>query len=135
VLIDEGLEILDEVAAFELLAKGDFGRVAITLGALPAIFPVNYRLIDGAVVFRTSPGSKLTAATDRAIVAFEIDDHDSTTRSGWSVLVVGQSEVVHGVDMAFKVLDAGLEPDADGIRSSIVRIVPSFVSGRRIIHG
>jgi hypothetical protein len=50
------------------------------------------------------------------------------------VLAVGRAEVTHDLAMTSKVLDAGLEPLADGIRTTIVRIEPTFVSGRRIIH-
>jgi len=133
-LVDEGLELLDEDEALGLLVGAEVGRVGVTIGALPAIFPVNYRIIDGAIVFRTSPGSKLTAATEGAVVAFEVDEHDHERRTGWSVLVVGKAEVVHDLDATFAVLDAGLEPYADGVRTAIVRVVPSFVSGRRIVH-
>jgi nitroimidazol reductase NimA-like FMN-containing flavoprotein (pyridoxamine 5'-phosphate oxidase superfamily) len=134
-LIDEGLELLDEAESLGLLAGGEVGRVGVTIGALPAIFPVNYRLVDGCVVFRSSPGSKLSAAASRAVVAFEVDDYNAADRSGWSVLAVGPSEVVHDLDVTFKTLEAGLQPYVDGPRGAIVRIVPSFVSGRRIVHG
>src|SRR5678815_1304916 len=67
--VDEGLELLTEHDARALLASGEIGRVGITIGALPAIFPVNYRVIDGAIVFRTAPGSKLSAAAEGAVVA------------------------------------------------------------------
>jgi nitroimidazol reductase NimA-like FMN-containing flavoprotein (pyridoxamine 5'-phosphate oxidase superfamily) len=133
-LIDEGLEMLTDEESLELLLTAEIGRVGVSIGALPAIFPVNFRVIDGAVVFRTSPGSKLTAATNGCVVAFEVDEHDRAERTGWSVLVVGRSEVVHDLDVTFKVLDTGLEPYAEGTRSAIVRIEPTFVSGRRIIH-
>ncbi len=36
--------------------------------------------------------------------------------------------------MTAKVLDAGLEPLAGGIRTTIVRIEPTFISGRRIVE-
>jgi uncharacterized protein len=134
VLIDEGLELLDEPEEMRLLALSEVGRVGVTIGAMPAIFPVNYRLVDGCVVFRSSPGSKLSAAASRAVVAFEVDDYNAADRSGWSVLVVGPSEVVHDLDVTFKTLEAGLEPYVDGPRGAIVRIVPVFVSGRRIVH-
>jgi uncharacterized protein len=133
-LIDEGLELLDESEAFRLLANSEIGRVGVTIGALPAIFPVNYRLIDGCVIFRSSPGSKLSAAARGTVVAFEVDDYNAADRSGWSVLVVGASEIVHDLDVTFKTLEAGLQPYADGPRGAIVRIVPTFVSGRRIVH-
>jgi nitroimidazol reductase NimA-like FMN-containing flavoprotein (pyridoxamine 5'-phosphate oxidase superfamily) len=61
-IIDEGLELLTEEESAKLLASERVGRVGITIGALPAIFPVNYAVIDGAIVFRTSPGSKMSAA-------------------------------------------------------------------------
>jgi nitroimidazol reductase NimA-like FMN-containing flavoprotein (pyridoxamine 5'-phosphate oxidase superfamily) len=133
-LIDEGLELLTDDEARALLAVGEVGRVGVTIGAMPAIFPVNYRVIDGAIVFRTAPGSKLSAAAQGAVVAFEIDDYQVAERTGWSVLAVGRSELVHDLEVTFKVLDAHLEPMADGARTSIVRIVPEFISGRRIVH-
>jgi nitroimidazol reductase NimA-like FMN-containing flavoprotein (pyridoxamine 5'-phosphate oxidase superfamily) len=133
-LIDEGLELLSETEALRLLAQGEVGRVGFTMGALPAILPVNYRVIDGCVVFRTSPGSILSAAMRGAVVAFEVDDYHAADRSGWSVLVVGQSQVVHDMDVTFHALEKGLAPYADGPRGAIVRIELTLVSGRRIVH-
>ena len=133
-LIDEGLELLTEGQALDLLHTSDFGRIGLTMGALPAILPVNYRMIDGAVVFRTSEGSKLNAAAAGAVVAFEVDEHDRETRTGWSVLVVGAAELVHDLDVTAKVVAAGLAPSADGRRPAIIRIEPTFVSGRRIVR-
>jgi nitroimidazol reductase NimA-like FMN-containing flavoprotein (pyridoxamine 5'-phosphate oxidase superfamily) len=134
VLVNEGLELLTEEDCRRRLAEGDVGRVGITLGALPAIFPVNYRVIDDAIVFLTAPGSKLSAATEGAVVAFEVDDYDRERRAGWSVLVVGRAEVVTDLDLTFKVLQAKLEPFADGLRANVVRIRVEFISGRRISH-
>jgi nitroimidazol reductase NimA-like FMN-containing flavoprotein (pyridoxamine 5'-phosphate oxidase superfamily) len=133
-IVDEGLELLTEDQARELLAQGEIGRVGITIGALPAIFPVNYRVIDGAIVFRTAPGSKMSAAAEGAVVAFEVDDYQLADRTGWSVLAIGRAEVVHDLDLSFKVMEANLEPFADGARTSIVRIEPTFLSGRRLVH-
>ena len=82
-------------------------------GRSPQSSRVNYRLIDGCIIFRSSPGSKLAAAA-RAVVAFEVDDYSVADRSGWSVLVVGASEIVHDLDVTFKTLEAGLEPRLDG---------------------
>ena len=133
-LVDEGLELLTEEESIELLAQAEVGRVGITMGALPAIFPVNYRWIDGTIVFRTSPGSKLSAALNNCVVAFEVDDYSATDRTGWSVLVVGRASVSHDLDTTLKVLAADLVPFADGHRTSIVRIEPGLISGRRIVH-
>jgi hypothetical protein len=133
-IVDEGLELLDEDEARALLCLGEVGRVGITIGALPAIFPVNYRVVDGAILFRTSPGSKMSAAVAGAVVAFEVDDYQLADRSGWSVLAVGPAEVVHDIAVAFQVVEAGLEPLAGADRrTTIIRIQPTFISGRRIV--
>jgi uncharacterized protein len=134
VIVDQGLELLTDDQARQLLAGGEVGRIGITVGALPAIFPVNYRVIDEAIVFRTARGMKLSAATEGAVVAFEVDDYQLADRSGWSVLVVGRAEVIDDPELASKVTEAGLEPFACGPRTSIVRIEPSFLSGRRLVH-
>src|SRR5258708_34405572 len=76
------------------LRKGGVGRVAVTLGALPAVFPVSYAMLDEDVVFRTGAGTKLTAAVRRAVLAFEIDGANSLAHAGWSVLVVGPSHQI-----------------------------------------
>ena len=81
-VVDAGLEPLSDDEARRLLAGGEIGRVGITLGALPAIFPVNYRLVDGAIVFLTAPGSTMSAAVTGAVVAFEVDDDGAWDRSG-----------------------------------------------------
>lgn len=133
-IVDQGLELLTEEQARRLLATGEVGRVGITIGALPAIFPVNYRMIDGAIMFRTAPGSKMSAATEGAVIAFEVDDYQLADRSGWSVLAVGPAEVIEDPDLAAQLADAGLDPFADGPRTTIVRIDPIFLSGRRVVH-
>ena len=133
-LIEDGLELLTEDECWGLLNSGEVGRIGVTIAALPVIFPVNYTLIDNTIVFRTSPGSKLAAAAREAIVAFEVDDYDKADRTGWSVLAVGRSEIIHDLDTTAKVLTAGLEPFADGRRTDLVRITPGFLSGRRIVH-
>jgi len=132
-LVGEGLELLTEQTCWRLLRESDVGRVGVNVAALPAIFPVNYTVIDNTIIFRTAPGSKLTAASQDAVVAFQVDDYDRAERSGWSVLAIGPAQVVHDLDVTFKVLDANLEPWAGGTtRTNIVRVTPGFVSGRRI---
>lgn len=133
-LIDEGLELLDEEQCLELLRSGAVGRVGLTVGAMPAIFPVNYTTVDGCIVFLTSPGTKLTAAAADTVVAFEVDDYDSSFRSGWSVLAVGPSEVIHEPSPTMQVKVAHLVPYADGPRTNIVRIRPEILTGRRIVR-
>jgi hypothetical protein len=129
-LIDEGLELLSEDECRRLLATASVGRIGVSLEALPAILPVNYGMVDGAIVFRTGEGLKLRAALHRTVVAFEVDESDADLREGWSVLAVGVAEVVSDLNTP----DGWTVPStwAGGDRSHIVRIWPEFLSGRRI---
>lgn len=92
-----GLEILDREVCLRLLADATIGRVGVSHGALPVVLPVNFVLTDVGVVFRTRRGTKLDAAVDGAVVAFEADSFDPLFHSGWSVVVTGVA-AVHEVD-------------------------------------
>jgi uncharacterized protein len=131
-LIDNGLEILSSEECHELLREGTIGRVAVTVAALPAIFPVNYALLDGRIVFRTGDGTKLRAAVERAVVAFQVDHIDESTASGWSVMAVGLAEGITEPEELLAARRLGLRPLAAGDRSHFVGIRPEFLSGRRI---
>jgi nitroimidazol reductase NimA-like FMN-containing flavoprotein (pyridoxamine 5'-phosphate oxidase superfamily) len=104
----------------------------VTIGGLPVILPVNFSEVDGDIVFRTSKGTKLHAATERAVVAFEADAYDDAHRAGWSVLVVGRSRTVVDADERAALEACAVAAWADGERNEFVRIHPEFISGRRI---
>jgi nitroimidazol reductase NimA-like FMN-containing flavoprotein (pyridoxamine 5'-phosphate oxidase superfamily) len=127
---DDRLVALTEAECLDLLGTADVGRVGVTVDALPAIFPVNYRLVNGDVVFRTGEGLKLRAALDRTVVAFEVDHVDPAQRVGWSVLVVGVAEELGAGERVE--LDGAITPWAPGDRSHTVRIRPEVMTGRRI---
>lgn len=131
-LIDNGLEILSPEQCHDLLRRNDVGRIAVTVAALPAIFPVNYAILDGDIVFRTGEGTKLRAAVERAVVAFQIDHYDRSIDSGWSVMAVGLAEEITEPDELDRAQRLGLRPFAAGDRSHYIRIRPEFLSGRRI---
>jgi uncharacterized protein len=87
-------------------------------------------------MFRAGSGTKLRAALDAGVVAFEVDDHNTADRSGWSVLVVGPASVADAdeIDADTATAVRRLVPFADGERDAIVRIPLDFVSGRRLLH-
>jgi len=128
---DEGLEILDEDECLRLLGSVPVGRVAISSGALPAVFPVNFELYGRSIVFRTGRGTKLDAAVRLAVVAFEADEFDALYHTGWSVLAVGQArDVTDNLDLIAG--DARVRPWAGGERRHYVTVEAEFLSGRRI---
>lgn len=131
-LIDNGLEILSPEQCHDLLRRNSVGRVAVTIAALPAIFPVNYAVLEGAIVFLTGEGTKLQAAVDRAVLAFQVDHFNESLGSGWSVMAVGLAEEITDPVERAAAEELALRPFASGERSHFVRIRPEFVSGRRI---
>lgn len=92
-------------------------------------------LFDGhRILIRTGIGigSKLEAATQNAVVAFEVDDFDPMYHSGWSVVVTGVASEITDPDELSELRRAPIArwaPDGDG---RIVSIATELVSGRRI---
>jgi uncharacterized protein len=88
------LSELAERECLELLARRVIGRVAVVVAGEARVFPVNYLLDGGGIVFRTDEGTKLDAARAGAIVTFEVDDADLLYHTGWSVMATGKLEEV-----------------------------------------
>lgn len=132
--VDDGIEILSELQCWELLSGATIGRVGVCVGAMPAIFPVNFVLEDQSIVFRTGEGTKLTAATNHAVVAFQCDHVDEAEHGGWSVLGAGIAEAVKDRDEIERLRNLPLWPWAGGHREIYARVELDFISGRRIIH-
>ena len=130
-LVDAGLELLRETECFALAARRPIGRVAISAGALPTVFPVNFCFVGRDVFFRTASGTKLAAALRGAIVAFEVDDFDATGHRGWSVVIVGEASEVSASELA-DLEPLPVRPWALGVRDHVVRIRSEVVTGRRI---
>ena len=128
-----GLEVMSRDACDEKLRGTSVGRVGFVADGDVVILPVNYRWHGGAIVFRTSAGSKLEAAGRRAAVAFEIDGWDDPSQTGWSVLVKGTAVEILSDDEADSLFGLGLRPWAEAVeRRQWVRIRPDEITGRKI---
>lgn len=120
----------------ELLATHRFGRLAVS-GAheAPVIRPVNYVFdrASQAIVFRTGRGSKLHALLHAATAAFEIDEIDEDTRTGWSVIITGKAEEVTRATDVDRLSRIGLEPWVAGPKPHWMQVRAWTVAGRRLI--
>jgi nitroimidazol reductase NimA-like FMN-containing flavoprotein (pyridoxamine 5'-phosphate oxidase superfamily) len=119
-----------------LVASVPVGRVGVTIDALPAVLPVNFVLWNGAIVFRTVPGTKLDAAAAGAVVAFEADAYGSHgAPGGWSVLIRGIArEVTDPAELA-EIGSLPLHSWAwDGQAHRTVCIEPTVMTGRRLVE-
>jgi len=128
-----GLEVLDRHECLELLSAASLGRVALSMGALPAVLPVSFCLMDDQIVFYTGAGSKLAAALEETVVAFEVDDFDSFTGDGWSVNVVGRASVHCGFLHRLRLDLADVKPLVPGPLPFVVSIDTTIVTGRRLL--
>jgi nitroimidazol reductase NimA-like FMN-containing flavoprotein (pyridoxamine 5'-phosphate oxidase superfamily) len=127
-----GLEVLSHEECLRLLGSAVLGRVAVTTAALPTILPVNFRFDGRRILIRTGRGTKLDAATRDAVVAFEVDDVEPGSRTGWSVVVTGVArELVDPYELA-EARRQPLDRWAPGDHHRVVAISTDVVSGRRI---
>ena len=125
------LETLSDEECTRLLGEGGVGRFVFTTDRGPEAVPVNYRIMDGDVVFRVAADTTLAAVADMELVSFEVDHVDEAMSAGWSVLVTGRVRRV-SPDEFQRLEELGIEPWAGGQRSVYLRIERGGVSGRRI---
>jgi nitroimidazol reductase NimA-like FMN-containing flavoprotein (pyridoxamine 5'-phosphate oxidase superfamily) len=87
------LQQLSRDEALRRLASVPLGRLVFTMAGLPAVRPVIHAVDDSGVLIRTH----LASGTSRAagsVVAYEADQIDLETHTGWSVIITGQARLV-----------------------------------------
>lgn len=127
-----GLEVLDKHESLGLLRTAAIGRVLVTVGALPAAFPVNFALLGDDIVFRTSAGTKLQAAASDTVVGFEVDDFDARGHGGWSVLVTGHAKEIDSPGELAAAARLPLQSWLPTTPEHFVKIHSQLVTGRRL---
>ena len=128
------LQQLSHEECLELLAQKVVGRVAYVNDEGPVVLPVNYVLDQGTVLFRTSAAGQMAGHLRKGNVAFQVDDVDEITESGWSVLLRGVAtfEQPTGTRPANHPRPS---PWVQGSRNLTVRITPRVLTGRRLLPG
>ncbi|KOG09081.1 MULTISPECIES: helix-turn-helix domain-containing protein [Streptomyces] len=128
------MEEIGEAECWELLDGHGVGRVALEGRDGLMVFPVNYQVVDGDIVFMTAADSSLARASVSGVeVAFEEDHLDEAFSQGWSVLLVGQARSVWEETEVRRIKDAvHSAPWAGDGRDTVVTLSPRRVTGRRI---
>ncbi|MHC6594471.1 pyridoxamine 5'-phosphate oxidase family protein [Arthrobacter sp. C152] len=122
---------LEHHECWALLRTVSVGRLAVLVDGRPDIFPVNFTVDGGTLVFRTSQGTKLAAATGDAPVAVEADGVDASTGMAWSVVIKGTGALVKSTEEVLETSRLYLFPWQAGRKDAFVRISPDSVTGRR----
>ncbi|MGW6963233.1 helix-turn-helix domain-containing protein [Streptomyces zaomyceticus] len=128
------MEEIGEAECWELLDGHGVGRVAVEGRDGLMVFPVNYQVVDGDVVFMTAADSTLARASTSGVeIAFEEDHLDEAFSRGWSVLLVGPARTVSDETEVRRIKDAvHSAPWAGDGRDTVVTLSPRRVTGRRI---
>jgi uncharacterized protein len=123
---------LDRSESLRLMAGVPVGRLIFTVDALPTVRPMNFAVVDDLIVLRTTADTTVRRKVHGVIVAFEADEFDAVTSSGWSVTVVGRAAVVTDPELVAMYQTVPLVPWAPGQRDQFVTITTELVEGRRI---
>jgi hypothetical protein len=114
---------LSSKECWELLRSVSIGRLAVVVGDHPEVFPINYAVDGGTLVFRSGPGSKL----DTALTA---DGVDPETGTAWSVMMRASAMTISSPDELLGTVALRLFPWHPGPKEHFVRVIPDDVSGR-----
>lgn len=125
---------LSEPESWALLRSRPVGRLATAVGNLPDVFPVNYVVDDGGIVFKTSRGSKLLELSINSQVAFEVDAWEADL-GGWSVVCRGRARVLQDRSERDHAASLPLKPWVATIKTHFVRIEVDHIVGRTFRFG
>lgn len=134
-------EVGDQVAEYpvelstdeclERLGAQSVGRVVFCVDGHPQVYPVNFAIHDGTIVFRASPYGPMAALqAQHSEVAFEVDELDPENHQGWSVIAHGDAEPLDGSQTRKLTVLRKLEPWAAGSRALHFRLIPRQLTGR-----
>ncbi len=132
--------ILPPNECWALLRSAPFGRLALCLDGRPEIFPINFVVDHGSIVYRTSEGTK-SAAAEKAAAAFEADGRLAAGRTDvggdqdmmWSVVLKGRTSTIAVTAELMDTIQLPLHPWESGRKDRFMRLVPETISGRAFV--
>lgn len=125
------VEHLPAEVCWDLLRSSVVGRLAVVIEDHPDIFPLNYVVDGGSVVFRTAAGTKMAGALANTPVALEVDGYDVASEQAWSVVLRGRAEHILQPRALAAAGNLPLFPWQQGPKEHFVRIHLINMTGRR----
>jgi len=127
-MADDPVRELSDDECWAALRDAPIGRIALAVAHEVDVFPINFIVHEGALCFRTAPGTKLLELSINDHVALEVDGF--TDAAAWSVVVKGRAERVEAQAEIDELEGLGLVPWIPTLKYRWVRIRPETVSGR-----
>lgn len=134
--VDGGVIDLDRAESMRLIGRARYGRVVFTRDALPAIRPVCHVVEDEQIIVRTRITSRLTGTArteSTVVVAYEADDIDPVTHTGWAVVVTGRARSITD-PVRIARYERLLRPWMDRTLDAVVAIEPTLINGIRLLE-
>lgn len=131
---------LTDEQSLELLATKSFGRLVLQYGDHVDLFPLNYLVNEGKLLFRTAEGSKLLGLRLNDSVLFEADNvghADQTPGQAWSIIVRGNARILTKSDEIHAADELSLNPWVPTLKYNYVEVTPkeNGISGRLFTLG
>lgn len=120
---------IERAECLDLLRSQRVGRLAFTDDSGPDALPVNFSVDGEDILIATTGYSSIARSATGARVAFEVDEIDAYTESGWSVVVRGRAHRESHLESS----DNAPYPWAEGNRAYLIRIRPDVITGRRLV--
>jgi uncharacterized protein len=123
----------DDEQCLALLRRAQFGRIALTLRAVPIVFPVRYAVSGEALLFSLSV-DQLADALDKTVATLQADGFEEDSGKRWTVLAAGPVRRIRGFDdLGPEAVLLSFAPEAvSGERGGLFRLEPAILSGRWI---
>lgn len=123
---------LTTAECWDKLGTHGVGRVALPVRPGPAVFPVNYTVEAGSILYRTAVEGPAAPETGTE-VSFQVDRVDDRLSQGWSILITGAAERIDDPATVRRLSRRhAVEPWTGGNRPLWIRVDPVTVTGRRI---
>jgi nitroimidazol reductase NimA-like FMN-containing flavoprotein (pyridoxamine 5'-phosphate oxidase superfamily) len=131
-------ERLDEAECMKLLSTRRIGRLVYTSRYGPVALPSEYKIHNGAIVFRTyrttftEEDLRTGIAHAEYQVVVEADQSDPEAREGWMVHVRGTAHHLDTEAERASIAGIGLKSWLEGEPEHFIRVDPISVTGQRI---
>jgi nitroimidazol reductase NimA-like FMN-containing flavoprotein (pyridoxamine 5'-phosphate oxidase superfamily) len=122
----------------ELLSTGTIARLIYNSRYGPVALPSEYKVHEGAIVFRTyrvtftEEDLRTGIAHAEYQVVVEVDHIDPEARQGWVVLVRGTAHQVDTEAERTSISNIGLQSWVEGEPEHFIRVDPVSLAGQRI---